>query len=49
MPPAHCAIHKGQKLICPLCNASKGGKSKSRLKAQASVRNGKRGGRPKNS
>jgi hypothetical protein len=47
----HCHIHPDVALICPSCRSAKGGAATkgvtSKVKARASVRNGRLGGRPK--
>jgi hypothetical protein len=47
--PRICPIHgKPGVLIYPCCVGAKGGAQKSKRKAEASRRNGKKGGRPPN-
>lgn len=46
MTPPTCPLHPHVTLRCPACTGSKGGAVISPKKAQASKRNGQKGGRP---
>jgi hypothetical protein len=44
----YCGVHPTTALVCPRCNAAKGGRSKSKKKLAAARKNAKLGGRPTN-